>query len=88
VEALAAFAASKDVSVAQLAIAWVLSRGQDIIALVGARRRDSLHEALGSLDLVLTADDFSKMEALIPASEVAGGRYMPEQMGMLDSERP
>jgi len=88
VEALAAFAASKAVSVAQLAIAWVLSRGRDIIPLVGARRRDSLQEALGSLDLVLTAEDFSKMEALIPVPAVAGERYMPEQMAMLDSERP
>ena len=88
VEALAAFAASRDVSVVQLAIAWVLSRGENIVPLVGARRRESLQEALGSLDLVLTAEDLSKMEALIPASAVAGERYMPEQMAMLDSERP
>lgn len=88
VEALAAFAASKAVSVAQLAIAWVLSRGEDIVPLVGARRRDSLQEALGSLDPVLTAEDFSKMEALIPASGVAGERYTPEHMAMLDSECP
>ena len=88
VEALAAFAKSKAVSVAQLAIAWVLARGQDIVPLVGARRRDSLHEALGALDLVLTAEDFSKVEEAIPAEAVAGERYMPEQMAMLDSERP
>ena len=88
VETLAAFAASRGVSVAQLAIAWVLSRGQDIVPLVGARTRDKLQEALGSLDLVLTAEDFSKMEALVPPAAVAGERYMPEQMAMLDSERP
>ena len=88
VEALAVFAESKAVSVAQLAIAWVLARGRDIVPLVGARRRDSLQEALGSLDLVLTAEDLSKVEAAIPAEAVAGERYMPEQMAMLDSERP
>ena len=88
VEALATFAATKSVSVEQLAIAWVLSRGQDIVPLVGARRRDSLQQALGSLDLVLTAEDFSKIEALIPPAAVAGERYMPEQMAMLDSEHP
>ncbi len=88
VEALAAFAASKAVSVAQLAIAWVLSKGQDIIPLVGARRRDNLQEALASLDLDLTAEDFSKIEALIPAEAVAGERYTPDHMEMLDSERP
>ena len=88
VEALAAFAASKAVSVAQLAIAWVLSRGEDIVPLVGARRPDSLQEALGALDLILKAEDFSRVEALIPAEAVAGERYMPEQMAMLDSERP
>jgi aryl-alcohol dehydrogenase-like predicted oxidoreductase len=88
VEALATFAATKSVSVEQLAIAWVLSRGQDIVPLVGARRRDSLQQALGSLELVLTEEDSSKMEALISAEKVAGERYMPEHMAMLDSERP
>jgi len=62
--------------------------GQDIVPLVGARRRDSLHEAPGALDLILMAEDFSKMEAAIPAEVGAGERYMPEHMAMLDSERP
>jgi len=88
VEALAAFAASMAVSVAQLAIAWVLARGEDIVPLVGARRRDHLQEALGALDLDLTAEQCSSIEGLIPAEAVAGGRYMSEHMAMLDSERP
>lgn len=86
VEALTAFAASKSVSVAQLAIAWVLAKSRDIVPLIGARRRESLHEALGALDLVLTAEDLSEVEALMPAEAVAGERYTPEQMAMLDSE--
>jgi aryl-alcohol dehydrogenase-like predicted oxidoreductase len=87
VEALAAFAATKAVSVEQLAIAWVLSRGEDIVPLIGARRQDHLQEALGALDLIFTAEDFSKMESLIPPAAVAGECYMPDQMAMLDSER-
>jgi hypothetical protein len=54
---------------------------------IGARRLDSLQAALGVFDLVFTAEDFSKMEASIPAEAVAGERYMPEQMVMPDSER-
>ncbi len=87
VEALAAVAKSQSVTVAQLAIAWVLARGQDIVPLIGARRRDDLQEALAALDLSLTAEDMAKIEAAIPAEAVAGERYMPEQMAMLDSER-
>lgn len=87
VEALATFAESKAVSVAQLAIAWVLLRGRDIVPLIGARRRDNLQEALGALELVLTPEDLSKMETVIPPAAVAGERYMPEQMAVLDSER-
>jgi aryl-alcohol dehydrogenase-like predicted oxidoreductase len=88
VEALAAFAAPKGASVAQLAIAWVLSRGPNIVPLVGARRRDHLQEALKSLDLELSAEDLLTIESLVPAYAVAGERYMPEQMAMLDSEEP
>ena len=53
VEALRAVAAAKGVTVAQVAIAWVLAQGADIVPLVGARRRDRLTEALGALDVAL-----------------------------------
>ena len=53
VESLRAIADSLGASVAQVAIAWVLSRGDDVVPLVGARRRDRLEEALGALDLEL-----------------------------------
>ena len=55
VEALRAVAEAKGATVAQIAIAWVLAQGSDIVPLVGARRRDRLTEALGALDLELTA---------------------------------
>jgi len=87
VEALRAVAARKGVTVAQLAIAWVLSRGRDIVPLVGARRRDRLQEALGALDLTLTAEDLAAIEAAMPAAAIAGTRYDAHQMRVLDSER-
>ncbi|HEU4328960.1 MAG TPA: aldo/keto reductase [Roseiflexaceae bacterium] len=87
VEALRRIAEGHGASVAQVAIAWVLSRGDDIIPLIGARRRDRLSEALGALELKLSPDDLAEIERAVPADAVAGDRYDPHQMAMLDSER-
>ncbi|AVZ72917.1 aldo/keto reductase [Streptomyces lunaelactis] len=87
VEALRKIAEQKGVSVAQIAIAWVLSRGEDIVPLVGARRRDRLTEALGALDVTLGADDLAAIEQAVPAGAAAGDRYPTAQMAHLDSER-
>jgi aryl-alcohol dehydrogenase-like predicted oxidoreductase len=87
VEGLRSLAASKGATVAQLAIAWVLSRGADIVPLVGARSRERLREALGALKLTLTADDLAAIETLVPAGAAAGERYAPALMATLDSER-
>ncbi|WP_033818612.1 aldo/keto reductase [Kitasatospora sp. MBT63] len=87
VEALRWIADAKGVSVAQVAIAWVASRGSDIVPLVGARRRDRLAEALGALRVELSADDLAAVEAAVPAGSAAGDRYAAAQMEHLDSER-
>jgi aryl-alcohol dehydrogenase-like predicted oxidoreductase len=87
VEQLRTIADAKKVTVAQIAIAWVLSRGSDIVPLVGARRRDRLIEALGALDITLTDADLAAIEAAVPADAVAGTRYDAHQMSVLDSER-
>ncbi len=87
VEALADIAATKQVSVAQLAIVWVLSRGADIVPVIGARSRTRLDETLGTLAISLTPDELAVIEAAAPADAVAGERYAAEQMAMLDSER-
>jgi aryl-alcohol dehydrogenase-like predicted oxidoreductase len=87
VEALRAIAAAKGASVAQVAIAWVASRGQDIVPLVGARRRERLTEALGALDVTLTEAELAAVEAAVPAGAAAGDRYAAAQMAHLDSER-
>ncbi len=71
----ARIADAKGVSVAQLAIAWVLSRGADIVPLVGARKRERLAEALGALDVTFSADELKRIEAAVPLGAAAGDRY-------------
>jgi aryl-alcohol dehydrogenase-like predicted oxidoreductase len=85
--ALEAIAAARGVTAAQLAIAWVASRGDDIIPLIGTKRRDRLAEALQALDLTLSTDDLAAIEAAVPATAVAGDRYEASQVAALDSER-
>jgi aryl-alcohol dehydrogenase-like predicted oxidoreductase len=87
VETLRVLAEGQGATVAQIAIAWALSRGDDVVPLVGARRRDRLTEALGALELDLTADDLQRLDEAIPVDAAAGERYRPEQMAGLDSER-
>ena len=87
VEALRAIATAKGASVAQIAIAWVAAQGQDIVPVVGARRRDRLAEALGALDVTLTPADLAAIEQAIPKGAAAGDRYMAAQMHHLDSEQ-
>ncbi|MET8277508.1 aldo/keto reductase [Micromonospora sp. NPDC005174] len=87
VDALRAVAEARGVTVAQIAIAWVLSRGEDIVPLIGARRRERLTEALGAATVTLTDADLAAIEAAVPSSAVAGTRYDEAQMAFLDSER-
>lgn len=87
VEALQALAEAKGVTVAQIAIAWVLSRSQNVVPLVGARRRDRLAEALGAVELRLTAEDLAQIEVTIPKGAAAGARYDARRLASLDSER-
>ena len=87
VEALRAVADGKGVTVAQLAIAWVAAQGKDIVPLVGARRSESLSEALGACDINLTTADLALIEAAVPSGAGAGQRYAQQVMGELDSEK-
>jgi aryl-alcohol dehydrogenase-like predicted oxidoreductase len=87
VAALEKVAQSIGATVAQVAIAWVASRGSDIVPLVGARRRDRLQESLAAADLVLSQDNLAAIEAAVPAGAAAGERYPTQHMANLDSER-
>ncbi len=88
VEALREVATAKGVSVAQVAIAWVAGQGEDIVPLVGARRRDRLTEALGAASVTLTPADLAAIEQAVPADAAAGARYATPLLADLDSERP
>jgi aryl-alcohol dehydrogenase-like predicted oxidoreductase len=87
VETLREVASGRGATVAQVAVAWVLSRGEDVVPLVGARRRSSLEESLGALELTLGADDLAAIEAAVPSDAAAGTRYDAMQMSFLDSEK-
>jgi aryl-alcohol dehydrogenase-like predicted oxidoreductase len=87
VATLGAMAAERGVTGSQLAIAWVLAKGPGLVPVIGARTRKQLEESLGALDVVLTPEDVARLEAAVPASAVAGSRYDPHQMRILDSER-
>jgi aryl-alcohol dehydrogenase-like predicted oxidoreductase len=87
VESLRGVADQRGTTVAQVAIAWVASRGADVVPLVGARTRERLAESLGALELVLTEADLAAIEAAVPADAVAGTRYDAHQMSFLDSEK-
>jgi aryl-alcohol dehydrogenase-like predicted oxidoreductase len=86
VDALRQIADEKSATPAQLAMAWALSRGADIVPVIGARRREQLKEILGALDLKLDAGDIARIDAAVPAALIAGTRYDAPQMSHLDSE--
>jgi aryl-alcohol dehydrogenase-like predicted oxidoreductase len=78
-------AASKGVTPSQLAIAWVLARGDDVVAIPGTKRRSHLEENLGALDVELTGEDLAAIEKVTPRGSVAGERYAPEHMANVDA---
>ena len=86
VDELNRLAAEKGVRPSQLAIAWVLAKGRDIVPVIGARKRTQLEESLAALGVHLSEDELRQIEAAIPASAVAGTRYDERQMRHLDSE--
>jgi aryl-alcohol dehydrogenase-like predicted oxidoreductase len=72
----------KGASPAQVALAWVLARGEDVVPIPGTRRRARLEENLGALDLVLLPEDLADLEPL--AGRVAGDRYLPALMATVE----
>ena len=87
VDAVREVAEARGATVAQVAIAWVLARGDDVVPLIGARTRERLEEALGALDVGLDAEAQATLERAVPPEAVAGERYPEAQMAVLDSER-
>jgi aryl-alcohol dehydrogenase-like predicted oxidoreductase len=87
VEKLRAIANRKGISVAQLAIAWVLAQGEDVVPVIGARTRQQLAESLGEVNVELSPADLTEIAQAVPADAVAGERYNTAGMSTLDSEK-
>ena len=86
VAALRAIAAAKDASVAQVATAWVMAQGDNIVPVVGARTRGQLAESLGAASVALTPDDLAAIARAVPKDAAVGERYPAPMMAHLDSE--
>jgi aryl-alcohol dehydrogenase-like predicted oxidoreductase len=79
VERVEAFARDKGCTPGQLALAWLLARGRDIVPIPGTKRRDRLEENVGALQVQLTPDEVTRISDAVPAGAAAGLRY-PEPL--------
>ncbi|HAC01531.1 aldo/keto reductase [Brevundimonas naejangsanensis] len=84
VAAVGAIAADKGVTAAQLALAWVLAQGEDLVPIPGTRRITTLEQNAAAADIVLTPDDLARIEAVFPRGAAAGERYAPGGMSSLN----
>ncbi|MEN5230734.1 aldo/keto reductase [Brevundimonas naejangsanensis] len=84
VAAVGAIAADKGVTAAQLALAWVLAQGEDLVPIPGTRRIATLEQNAAAADIVLTPDDLARIEAVFPRGAAAGERYAPGGMSSLN----
>ncbi len=84
VAAVAAIAADKGVTAAQLALAWVLAQGEDLVPIPGTRRIATLEQNVAAADIALTPEDLARIEAVFPRDAVVGERYAPGGMSSLN----
>jgi len=80
-------AREKGCTPSQLALAWVLAQGDDVIPIPGTKRRKYLEENVGALDVTLTRDDLRMLEEVFPHGAAAGPRYPEQMMALLDSRK-
>ncbi|PQZ77387.1 MULTISPECIES: aldo/keto reductase [unclassified Brevundimonas] len=84
VAAVGVIAADKGVTAAQLALAWVLAQGEDLVPIPGTRRIATLEQNVAAADIVLSPDDLARIEAVFPRDAAAGERYAPGGMSSLN----
>lgn len=84
VQQIGTLAARKGITATQLALAWILAQGDELLPIVGTKRRTYLQENLGALDVVLTPDDLTQIEAVSPKGVAAGQRYPEAMMALLN----
>jgi pyridoxine 4-dehydrogenase len=86
VEGLRTFASDRGATTTEVAIAWIVAQGLDVVPLVGARRRQQLSEVVNSLKLTLSNDDLNALAHIVPKGAVQGARYPETMLARLDSE--
>ena len=79
-------AEQKGCTPAQLALAWLLSRGEDVIPIPGTKRRRYLEENVGAVELSLSPEEIAEVEAAVPRGSAAGGRYSAESLALVDRQ--
>jgi aryl-alcohol dehydrogenase-like predicted oxidoreductase len=84
VERVRAIAERRGVTPGQLALAWVLAKGNDVVPIPGTKRRTYLEENAAATNIALSSDEVRELEAAVPADEVAGERYAPANMRAID----
>jgi aryl-alcohol dehydrogenase-like predicted oxidoreductase len=85
VDKVKAIASEKGCTPAQLALAWVLAQGENIIPIPGTRREKYLRDNMGALDVTLTADDLARINDALPVGAAAGTRYHETMMGRVNN---
>jgi aryl-alcohol dehydrogenase-like predicted oxidoreductase len=84
VRVIESLSANKGCTPAQLALAWVLAQGSDIVAIPGSKRRRNLEDNLGALKVTLSASELQHLDSIFPAGAAAGPRYVPAMMQLLN----
>lgn len=87
VDRLGGIAREMGLTPSQLALAWVLAQGDDIVPLIGVKRRTNLAALLPALEMMLGAEDLQRVETAVPAAQIAGDRYGAAELHVLDSEQ-
>ncbi|QHS53689.1 aldo/keto reductase [Edaphobacter sp. 12200R-103] len=87
VERVRAFAERRGITPGQLALAWVLSKGKDVVPIPGTKRRKYLEENAAAVEIQLTPSEVKELEAAIPQNQVAGDRYAALNMQRIDTSR-
>jgi aryl-alcohol dehydrogenase-like predicted oxidoreductase len=86
VQRLEAMARSKGCSAPQLALAWLLAKGHEIVPIPGTKRRRYLEENVRAMEIALSEEDLAALEEAFPSESVAGARYPPESMRLIEAE--
>jgi aryl-alcohol dehydrogenase-like predicted oxidoreductase len=88
VDAVRELAAEKGATPGQLALAWVLAQGEDVVPIPGTKRRSYLEENVAAAAVELTPEDLARLEAIAPPGAAAGGRYANAAYAYGDSPKP